>query len=344
MALINDKKQFVNAVSTIVNVDLGVESKVFPSMMFSKADTIEYDMVTVTGVAPSYNSFANTARVISKNGKDKVTLNPVNFNDSISKTVIDANKEKFGQNEYGEGNVDATTESALNGVGGIRLNHLIGKKKLIYEALTTHQIAGGYQGSNGAEDIVFAVPSANKVEFDGTTAGQLYWSNANAKPVTNLLTAYTSMIVKPSMVIMNDIDFGKFYGSSEIRTSDNTSTGTKRNFIMNENIDSESDFYLAGRLMEKGIALDIYVERGRIGGGATPYLTTGYVVMCSPKGEMHFGGIPVAEAGGIRMMSTEWDADEVITQNPPQHMVVVRTAPLPVLKNGNAFYSMKVED
>ncbi len=343
MALINNKKEFVNAVSTIVNVDLGIEAKVFPAVRYSTGDTIEYDMVTVTGVAPSYNSFANTAKVISKNGKDRVTLNPVNFNDSISKGVIDANKEKFGQNEYGEGQIDPVTESALNGVGGIRLNHLIGKKKLMYEALTTHKIAGGYQGSNGAEDIVFAVPSTNKIEFDGTTAGQLYWSNASAKPVTNLVTAYSAMILKPSMVIMNDVDYGKFYGSSEVRTADNSSTGTKRNFIVNEMIDTSADFYKAGTLMEKGIVLDVYVERGRIGGGATPFLTTGYIILCSAQGEMHFGGIPVAEADGIRMMSAEWDADEVITANPPQHMIVVRTAPLPVLKNGNAFYSMKVE-
>lgn len=344
MAIINQKKDFVQSVGVIVAVDLGVESKVFPGApVYSTSETIEYDTATVTGTAPSYSSFAKTANVISKGGKDRVTLNPVQFNDSISKTVIDANAEKFGQNEYGDGQIDAVTESALNGVGSLRLNHMIGKKKIIYEALTTHQIAGGYIGENGAEDIVFAVPAANKVVFDGVTAGQLYWSNANATPVTNLITAYKAMKVKPTMAIMNDVDYAKFYESSEVRTADNNTSGTKRNFVLNENVDPEMDFFYAGKLMEKGITLEIWVEKGTIGNGATQYLTTGYIVLCSPRGEMHYGGIPVSETGGIRMMSAEWDVDEVITTNPPQHNLVVRTAPLPVLKNGEAFYSMKVE-
>ena len=49
----------------------------------------------------------------------------------------------FGQNEYSEGMIDAEMESALNGVGKIRLNHVATTKAIIYEALTTHQIAGG---------------------------------------------------------------------------------------------------------------------------------------------------------------------------------------------------------
>ena len=95
-------------------------------------------------------------------------------------------------------------------------------------------------------------------------------------------------------------------------------------------------------MVHAGVVLDIYVERQRKASG-DPYMPTEYVVLTSDIGEMNYGGIPVAEAGGVRNIVAEWDADEVIVADPPQHKLVVRTAPLPTLKNGEGYYSMKVE-
>lgn len=347
MAIIQDKKEFVTAVSVMVQADMGIEELLFPRNVLHPTETIEYDTATVEGVAPSYNSFSNTANVVLKDGKDVVTLNPVNFNDSISKEVIDSNSVKFGQNEYGEGTVDAITQSALDGTSKLRLNQIVGRKKLIYEALTTHQITKGYESTSGKQDIVFPVPAANKTVFDGLTAGQLYWSvTASSKPLTNLVTAYAAMIVKPSAVIMNDATYSNFYDSAEVLTVDNTSTGTKKNFTTNDNVDANAQFYLAGRMSFKGVILDIYVERQRrkiSAGSYTPFMANGYVALASPVGEMHYGGIPVSEPGGVRRITAEFDVDEFVTSNPPQHNLVVRTAPVPVLKVGEAYYSMKVE-
>ena len=196
MALINDKKEFIQAVSHIVETDMGVKEDLFPMMKLNTKEEIEYDAAVVEGVSPEYRSFAETARVITKDGKDRVVLKPVNFNDAISKETIDADAEQFGQNEYGDGDIDSVTESALIGIGKHHLNAKVGIKKIIYEALTTHKIANGYIGANGKEDIVFPVPAANKEVFDGTT--KKYWSDtANATPVTDIDRAVKAMKIKP---------------------------------------------------------------------------------------------------------------------------------------------------
>ena len=43
------------------------------------------------------------------------------------------------------------------------------------------------------------------------------------------------------------------------------------------------------------------------------------------------------------MTDTEFDVQEIVTQNPPQHLLQYRTAPLPTLKQGEAYFSQKVE-
>ena len=342
MALIKDKKEFVAAVSTIVEVDMGVQALAFPATKLHKNQEIEYDMAVVEGATVAYNSFAKTSNTIIKDGKSIVTIAPVNLNNSISKDAIESNATKFGQNEYGEGTVDAVTESALNGVGKIRLNHLATSKAITYEALTTHQIANGYETVDGAQDIVFAVPALNKVLFDGSTEGQLYWSvPASSKPFDNIVTAYNQMKVKPSFVLMNDVAFGRMVASAQV-VGTQFNTSIPQNWYLNIEASPEAQFYRGGRMVHNGVVLDIYVERQRKSDN-NPYMPSEYVVLTSPIGEMNFGGIPIAESGGIRNIVAEWDASEVIVADPPQHKLVVRTAPLPTLKNGEGYYSMKVE-
>jgi hypothetical protein len=307
-------------------------------------ELIEYDMATVDGVAPSYNSFANSANVVSKNGKDVVRLAPVNYNNAISKGVIDANAVKFGETEYGGGTVDAVTQSALDGVGLLHLNRTVGLKAIMYEALTTHQIADGYQGPEGTEDIVFNVPAANKEEFDGTDPK--YWSNTDSVPLTDIKRAYTAMLLKPRFVIMNDNTYANFIENAQVLTADDNTSGKKKNYTINEKVDIEADFFRAGRINFEGVILDVYVERGRryTGSAHVPYMPDGYVVYASGMGgSTEFGGIPVATADGVSNIAGEYDVSEVITQNPPQHNLIYRSAPLPVLKNGEAFFSQKVE-
>jgi len=344
MALVKNKKEFITAVSLIVVADLGIIKDLFPSLRLNKTEEIEYDSAVVEGVAPEYISFSETAGVVTKDGKNRVSLKTVNFNNAISKETIDADAEQFGQNEYGDGTVDAVTESALTGVGKLHLNALVGTKKIVYEALTTFKIAGGYIGKNGKEDIVFAVPAANKEVFDG--AAKKYWSDSDSTPVDDIDRAVKAMKVKPSRAIMNDTTFANFLKNDQVRTADNSSNGTKRNFVQNENIDVEAKYYEAGKLFlpsGKTIAIKVEIEQRYTGSGYEPFLSDGYVIYASPLGEMAYGGIPVPVQGGVRRVAAQFDVEEIITRNPPQHLVQYRTAPLPVLKQGEAYYVQKVE-
>lgn len=346
MALIKNKKEFIGAVATIVGADMGIQDLVFPKARPRRTKLIEYDYATIEGASASYHSFAETAQVVEKDGKSTITLAPINFNESISKDEIDANASKFGENEYGDGSIDAVTESALNGVGKLALRAMIGTKRAMYEALTTHKITGGYKGANGVEDIVFNTPTANKQVLTNT-GSEVYWNTiATAKPVDNLYSAYEAMIIKPSFVIMNSTDYGYFYDNAQVLTADNSSTGTKKNYTLNENRDPEADFFKAGTLQHKDMMLDVYVERGTYKdavGSDVKFLLNSFVILGSRgQASTEFGGIPVAKNGGVTNISAEIDVEELITSNPPVHELVHRTAPLPLLKNGNAFYSMKV--
>ena len=343
MALINNKKEFVKSVGLIVEADRGMINDLFPMVNYQSKEEIVYDSATVEGVSPEYSSFAQTANVVSKDGKDRVTLKPVNFNNAISKETIDADAEQFGQNEYGDGEIDTVMQSALTGVGKLHLNKLVGEKKIAYEAICTHKIVGGHIGANGAEDIVFNVPAGNKEVFDGTTLK--YWSDTtNARPLDDMLRAYRAMKIKPTRVIMNDTMYSYFYDNATVFTTDNTSSGIKKNFTVNENVAEGAKYFRAGRVNYKGMIIDVYVETEQrwTGSAYTPFMADGYVVYASPLGELNYGGIPVAEAGGVRRMTADFDVQEIITQNPPQHLVMYRSAPLPTLKNGEAYFSQYV--
>lgn len=345
MAIISDKIAFIGGVMTLVNVDMGIQTLVFPKARPQTGSTIEYDTATVEGVAPAYNSFRNASKVVTKDGKDTVRIAPVNYNESISKTAIDANIVKFGENSYDQSMGTPQEQEALEGVAKLYLRTQVGTKAMIYEALTTHKIAKGYQGVSGDEDIVFAVPAANKEVFDGATLK--YWSDTtNSKPLDDMVRAVRAMKIPATMVVMNDVMYAYFMANAQVLTADNTSTGKKRNYIVNENVDPNLDFYNAGKVIYMGVVLDVYVEKGSrllTTGSYAKYLADGYVVYTSPMaGSTEFGGIPVAGNNGVENVASEIDVGEVINQDPPEHKVVYRTAPLPVLKNGHKFFSQYV--
>lgn len=340
MALIQDKISFVSAIAQMVDVDLGVKDLVFGQPTLLATELIQYDSAVVEGVAPEYNSFRNTANVVTKDGKDIVTLAPVNFNEAISKNAIDATATSFGENPYGGGQVDARTQALLNGVGKLRLNHLVGEKKIIYEALSTHKIADGYVGKNGTEDIVFNVPAANKEVL----ATGLWNDPANSDPIGDMKNAVAKMKIKPSFVIMNQTTLGYFLASAKVRSADDTSNGKARNYFINEAANADADFYRDGRIRDAELNLDVYVEKGsrKTASGTVPYLADGYVIYGgSGYGEFYYGGIPMAVNGGMTMVAAEFDVSEVITQNPVAHDIIYRSAPLPVLKMSEGFYSQK---
>jgi len=150
------------------------------------------------------------------------------------------------------------------------------------------------------------------------------------------------------MAIMSSDTYGDFYSNGQILTADDTANGRKKNYTENEGVDPESKFFRAGRLRYKEMAIDIYVESDtyKVGATDTLYLPDAYVVLTSRgAGSTEYAGIPVAEKGaeGVYNIAAKVDVREIITLDPPQHKVVHRSAPLPLIKDGNSFYSMKVK-
>lgn len=346
MALIPNRKTFISAVVSMAVIDTSAQAMIFPDGLPRTTTLIEFDHVSIENTSAEYHSFAETSKTVEKDGFSTTVYGALNFNESISKEKIDADARMFGQTEYGEGTVSPEVQSALTGVAKLQKRAMVGTKKAMYEALTLHKITNGYKGSDGFEDIVFAVPTANK-QILTNSGDEVYWSDTtNAKPLDNLYAAYKTMKNKPSMAIMSSDTYGDFYSNGQILTADDTANGRKKNFTENENVDPEAKFFRAGRLRYKEMAIDIYVESDSymVGATETLYLPDAYVVLTSrAAGSTEYAGIPVAENGGVRNIAAKVDVQEVIRLDPPQHKVVHRTAPLPLIKDGNSFYSMKVK-
>jgi hypothetical protein len=347
--LVQDVKTLVRSVNEMVNVDMGIQELIFPSRndVFHTTTTIEYDMALVEGVASEYNSFANTAKIVKKDGFSTVVLEALNYNESISHSVINANSKKIGQNIYGDGFVDPLMIALLEGVGKIRLNQLAGRKRDMYEALTTHKIANGFEGVNGKQDIVFPVPDTNRIALDDGV-GKKYWSNAtDSLPITNIKTLRDAMKRKPKYVIMNDNTYANFLASSEVVANPVNLDGKVQNFFMNTSDDMGREFYRAGKIQSPGLVIDVYVEsqeRKIDSTTTTPFMPDKYVVLASDIGETHYAGIPTVVAGvGIENIAAEWHVQELIEYNPVQETLIVKTAPTPILKNGYGFGSLIVE-
>ena len=348
MALIPKRKTFISAVVSMAVLDMSAQAAIFPDATPRTTSLIEFDHVTIENTSAAYHSFAETSQTVEKDGFSTTIYGALNFNESISKETIEANARKFGQTEYGEGQVSPEVQAALSGVAKLQKRAMVGTKKAMYEAMTLHKITGGYKGDSGFEDIVFAVPTANK-KILTDAAGEKYWGDTtNATPLDNLYTAYKTMKNKPSMVIMSSDTYGDFYSNGQILTADDTATGRKRNYTENENVDPEAKFFRAGRLRYKEMAIDVYVESDtyKVGATETLYMPDEYVVLTSRgAGSTEYAGIPVAESGadGVRNIAAKVDVGEVIRIDPPQHKVVHRTAPLPLIKDGNSFFSLKVK-
>jgi len=332
-------KTIEKGVSTIVEVDNGIINLLFPVKRRNTTEYIEYDTATVEGVLPEYNSFRNSANVVQKDGWDVVRVAPANFNESITQEAIDAFERQFGQSEEGNGTIDSKTMSILTQLGKLRLRSEVMKKKITYEALTKFKIEKGFVDKNGnVQDIVFGVPTENR-KIVSTT-----WDDANATPLDDIKNQAKVLKVPPTYCIMNDTTYDYFEGNAQVLTA-NKDDGTRRNFVPNEKVVSGKDLYLAGKIIYRGLILDVYVEKGTYedkNGVTQKFLPDGEVILASPKGEFHYGGIPKIANDKPVVLAKEFDVSKVLQQDPPMLKYIYKSAPLPVLKNGNAFGSLQV--
>jgi len=344
MALIGQTKIFEAAVTTMVDVDMGILDLFFPTVRKHTESVIEYDTATIVGAPLAYNSFMESSNTVEKDGSKIVTIAPVNFNNSITKDEIFRKQRLYGTTDYGDGKkVDPMVASALHGVAKIRMNQIATLKKMTYEALVTHEIADGYKDENGTQDIVFGVPAVNKVEKTGN-AGDLYWDDADATPVDDIEKYVLDMLVEATDIVMSSSLYKLFTRNKQVVTTQ-YNQDNPQNFFKNKDINTKAKFYRAGRLeTDGGVSIDIWVERQKydVSGTQTSYMSDKHIVLGSPEGVMHYAGIPMK--GGNVTVAQEFAVEEVVIIDPATNKIVVKSAPLPVLKNGNAFKSVKVLD
>lgn len=343
--IILNKVAFDKALMNIVDVDMGIQTLLFPKQPAKAGKFIKYDTVNVEGIAPEYNDFKNTPIVVQNDGFDRVTVAPINYNLAKHKEDIDLEVAEFGVTPEDKDYATVRERIALNGVGRLKLNVAVGTKAMIYEAMTTGKIANGYQGKEGREDIIFNIPVGNKFENDGTT--YKYWDDADSKPLDDIKRVYDAMLIKPEMVIMGDAEYSLFYDNSQVMDATNHSTGTKRNFIASED-ENKKKFRMMGTITYKGMTIDVYVEKQtRLLSDKTtrvPYMPEKMVCFASQGGSTtEFGGIPtVSKAKGVFRVAREELVGEFIETKPPvSHDIVYQTAPLTLIKNGEMFGILK---
>lgn len=340
MAIIQSKVAFTKALQNIVKVDMGIQSLLFPKQPAKAGKFIKFDVSNVEGVAPEYNDFKNSPIVVQNEGFDTVTVAPVNYSLAKHKEDIDLETREFGITPEDKDWASARERIALNGVGRLKLNVQVGIKAMIYEAITTGKIKNAYQGKEGIEDIVFNIPTSNIFVNDGTT--YKYWDDVDSTPLDDIKRVYDAMTIKPEMVIMGDKEYSLFYDNKQVMDATNSSTGTKRNFIVNED-KSKKKFKNMGTIMYKGMTIDVYVEKQtRLLPDKTrvPFMAEKKVSFASSgSSTTEFGGIPTVEKGkGVFRVAREELVGEFIKKEPPvSHKIVYQTAPLPLIKNGEAF-------
>ena len=340
----------IDYVETAEVVDMGIQKLIFPKskpQRLIENKYIQYDMRATKGRQRAFNSFHNTANITEGQGYSTVTLAPTNINISRSLTVVDERLKRFGESQYdsrfGTPKQQVTAEVAEE----LHQDAIITTKFAMYEALVFHKIKNGFEDENGFQDIVFAVP-ANNFEVLDNSSGNEYWDNTDAPILDHIKRAIKA--TKATIMILNEQSLGWFFANKNIIKS---GANTDGNFTENpraRDIDlDKTTFYKVGRLndIEKQINIDVYVEMG-VGdnkdGDETPYMPDNYVVYGRKgAGSTEYGGVPIVGRDGFKWLMKEFDIDTDIGKNPLRFDLIYRSAPLPVLKDGNRFYTQKIK-
>lgn len=339
------RTSLIAAVAILKPVDLSVSGLFFPLGTDSYFTTpeVEFDVVTQNGTSADYNSFSKEANVVKKDGFDTIKLNPLNINESTNITAENSKNRGAGEPQYGGASTVATSNGSLqrelDGFGLLRGRGDRAVKKAMYEALMTGKIV---YGQDGIKEIDFNMPAGNKTVLTGTDI----WTDAGANPVASLISVYDGADISPESVVLSETAYAAFIAHATTLTTDNTSTGKKRNFQPADlsTVPSGAKFFKAGRLADR--PLDVYVEQDTYknsAGTKVKYLSDGFAVFGNADaGQMLFGGIPMLNGENINWVSASMMLKVDTKENPTKVDRIYQSAPLPTLKDASAFYSMKV--
>lgn len=340
------RTSLVAAVVLLKPVDMSVRDLYFPVKRDSYFSTpqVEFDIATVAETSAEYNSFAKQANVVKKVGFDEVKLYPLNINESIPITSENTKNRGVGEPKYGSvsrssGNANKALQSELDGFRYLKARGDRKVKIAMYEALMTGAIV---YGQDGIPVIDFNMPAGNKEVETGTDL----WSDSGSDPIAKMISVYDSMSISPESATMSETAYAAFISHAKVLTTDNDSTGKKANFTKSDlsKVKSGSKHFKAGRLVDR--PLDVYVEMDtykNAAGTDIKYLTDGFVVFgSSSTGQLFYGGIPMSRGDSVVWVSADVMLKVDTKENPVSVDRIFQSAPLPVLKNAEGFYSLKV--
>lgn len=356
------RKSVIAAVATMETVDLSIMRMAFPASFTHNAQKVEFDVYEGGREIALKGNFAKEANIVGKDGFKTVTVNPMQVNESIVDAVVNINKKRIGETEYGttESNMSDAEKMAIEedakGYGKLKKRSQRLIKKSMYDVLTTGKVVVSGEG-DANDEIDYGL--TNIIVNDNATAGQYQWNDTtNSNPIEQLEAEAEDMGQYAVDTYVLGVEAKKAFMSHPlVRTIDNTTTGKKANFIQasKEERTSKSTKYmifLGTTTGDYGKAVDIYYEYEQYVNASnikTNYLDKNYAVGFAngneENGQVQYGNIPVAMGDGESatletVEGMEW-IDGEIKKDPAGVKRYYRSSPLPTMNQPKSFISIK---
>ena len=329
----------IPAIAKINPVNTFILDLFFGERRYFDTAKVQFDVAETSETTAGFRSFLKNANVVKKDGFNVITLDPLNINEMIPMTGVDAKNRGFGQPQFG-GAADpaaAALETELTGFGKLRKRAKRLEVKAAYEALTTGKIV---YGQDGIAEIDFNMPSEN-IETVATL-----WSDSSADPVGDMIATYDDMGEKPEAVVLGRSAYLAFVNHPKVLTANNAD-GKGMNFekATADMVDSRGKGVLfVGRLVDRPIEVYCDMTTYKDESGSTQYYMPSdrAVYGSSGNGALLYGGIPVAQGDRVSNVAAEFVPSIITEENPVSVSQLYRSAPLPTLRYAAAFVSQKV--
>jgi hypothetical protein len=357
MAVLIEKKSVIAAVVELKPVDLAIGAMAFPAEFVHDTQKVEFDRAEEAEEIAIRGSFAKQANIVTKDGFERVTVNPMQINEGIADEIANLNKAEIGESEYGDkGGISAgeknqlkdalTTHGKLKGRNGRRL------KKSFYDVLVTGIVT---VSADGAVSDTIDYVLTNKIVNDNSTAGKYQWNDTtNSDPIEQLTTEALAMgnFIPDTFVLSSES--GKAFNKHPfVRTVDNTTTGKQANFVKATKADAGKSTkfmkYLGEAQGTNGVFLEIYQELQTYG-ASLRYLDKNYAVGFTrgnrKNGQVHYGNIPEIKGSDEKPYLTTFVGVQRLSYEAKRVAPVgivryFQSSPLPTMNQPKGYISIK---
>lgn len=332
MARIKNREKFIKATATIVNEPMDIQALVFGATDKQNGTYFTYQTSIKEGKTAKFTSFSESAEIVEKEGIAEVKVKPFLINRMVTFDALDAEAQKLGQTQFSQ---DGGYASDIKVMGKMcHLGALKRRKMLIASVLAYHNLTEARDGV----DADFNIPATNR---EVKTTG--LWNASGAPVIEDMRRAVSVMKSKPTIAIMNPTTYLNMMANGDLIAEANTNNLPK-NFELNTASDNESVVYRVGKVIDVLVNLNIYVWNEK-NGNDDYYLPDGYVAYTNKRaGLSGFAGVyvrprPNADA---RYVAAEWYPEEIRGDNPTIDGINYKSAPIPIAKDNQGFYSQKV--